>query len=83
RQLKTRDSHTLKQLLLAGLGWGFVAQEMVQQELLQGSLVALQPEDMEFCIDGEIRLVRRQKQTLGPVASMLWQAFAAGNNAAP
>jgi len=80
RQWKTRDANTLKQMLLAGLGWGFIPEHMVQDELAGGALVALQPEDMEYSIDGEIRLIRRQEQTLGPVASMLWQGFAAANN---
>jgi DNA-binding transcriptional LysR family regulator len=75
RQLKTRDSNTLKQLLLAGLGWGLVPEHMVQQELLQGLLVPLQPHDLEYRIDGEVRLIRRREQILGPVASMIWQEF--------
>ncbi len=82
RQWKTRDAHTLKQLLLAGLGWGFVPEHLVREELIQGALVALQPDDLEFSIEGEIRLIRRQEQTLGPVASMLWQGFAANNGVA-
>ena len=76
RHWKTRDANTLKQLLLAGLGWGFIPEHMVLEELHQGSLVALQPKDHEYAIDGEIRLVRRQEHTLGPVARMLWQQFA-------
>ncbi|WP_028468371.1 LysR family transcriptional regulator [Neptunomonas japonica] len=80
RQWKTQDAHTLKQMLLGGLGWGFIPEHMVQNELIQGTLVALQPEDMEHTINGEIRLIRRQEQTLGPVATMLWQSFVTAND---
>ncbi|MEH6823400.1 MAG: LysR family transcriptional regulator [Motiliproteus sp.] len=82
RQWKTRDAHTLKELLLAGLGWGFAPENLVREELAQGALLALQPQDLEYSIDGEIRLIRRQEQTLGPVASMLWQQLAAGSRTA-
>ena len=79
RQWKSRDFFTLKQLLMAGFGWGLVPKHMVEQELRDGSLVALEPEDLEYRIEGEIRLVRRQEQSLGPVASLLWESFAVGN----
>ncbi|GGK62991.1 LysR family transcriptional regulator [Amphritea balenae] len=83
RQWKTRDANTLKQMLLAGLGWGFIPEHMVQTELARGDLVRLQPEDLEYSIDGEIRLVRRQEHSLGPVASMLWQSFAEASMTTP
>lgn len=81
RHWKTRDIHTLKQLLLAGLGWGFIPENLVQEELSSGELVALEPTDLEYCISGEIRLIRRQEQTLGPVARMLWEGFSAAGEA--
>jgi len=75
REWKTRDIHTLKQLLLSGLGWSFIPESVVSEELAQGTLVQLKPLDLEFSVEGEIRLVRREQYTLGPVASALWQAF--------
>jgi DNA-binding transcriptional LysR family regulator len=78
-QWRTRDALTLKHLLIGGLGWGHVPEHLVQQELHSGTLIALHPQDIEHSIDGEIRLVRRVNTTLGPVASMIWDAFAAVN----
>ncbi|BBB28088.1 LysR family transcriptional regulator [Neptunomonas japonica] len=83
RQWKTQDAHTLKKMLLGGLGWGFIPEHMVQDELSQGVLVPLQPQDIEHTINGEIRLIRRKEQTLGPVATMLWESFIAANNKLP
>ena len=75
RKWKTRDIHTLKSLLLSGLGWGYIPRHLAEQELNTGALVALTPKGFEYSIEGEIRLVRRKEKTLGPVASMIWQSF--------
>lgn len=75
KQWKTRDPHTLKQMLLAGLGWGLLPRYLIEQELLKGQLIQVQLEDMESAILGEVRIVRKENQTLGPVASLLWQSF--------
>ncbi len=80
RQWKSRDFFTVKQLLLAGFGWGLAPEHMVAQELREGSLVALEPQDLEYRIEGEIRLVRRQEQAPGPVASLLWQGFSGADD---
>ena len=83
RTWKTQDINTLKQLLLAGLGWGFIPEHLIKDELSRGELVLLKPEDIEYSISGEVRLVRSQKSSLGPVGSMLWSAFGSLNNNAP
>ena len=75
RKWKTRDMQTLKQLLLSGLGWGYIPRHLAEQELEQGQLVALTPEGVEYSITGEICLVRRLEKTSGPVATMIWQHF--------
>lgn len=80
RQWKTRDAFTLKLLLMAGLGWSYLPEQLVSEELKQGSLVILEPQDLEFCIEGESRLIRRQDLTPGPVANLLWQGIIAGRD---
>ena len=75
RQWKTRDTQTLKHMLLAGLGWGLVSKHLVERELQEGNLIQLHLTDVESSINGEVRVVRNQHKTLGPVASFLWQNF--------
>ncbi|WDE03337.1 LysR family transcriptional regulator [Thalassomonas viridans] len=72
---KTRDMQTLKQMLLSGLGWGYIPRHLAEQELKEGRLVPLTPQGLDFSIQGELCLVRREESTLGPVASMIWQSF--------
>lgn len=76
RQWKTRDATTLKQMLIAGLGWGFIPVHLVADELRQGLLVTLELEDMECQIEGEIRLVRKLEHPLGPVGDFFWHNLA-------
>ena len=75
RQWKTQDTQTLKHMLLAGLGWGLAPQHLIKSELHEGNLVQLNLTDVESNIISEVRVVRNQNQTLGPVASALWQDF--------
>jgi len=75
RQWRTRDAYTLKSLLVEGLGWGYVPEFMVEQEIKNGQLARLIPDNLEHVISGEIRIVKRQEYTLGPVSSMIWNSF--------
>ena len=75
RKWKTRDMQTLKQMLLSGLGWGYIPRHLAELELKEGRLVPLTPHGFEYSIQGELCLVRREENTLGPVASMIWQSF--------
>lgn len=75
RQWRTKDAYTLKSLLVAGLGWGHIPEFMVADEIAEGSLVKIENNDIESSITGEIRIVKRQEDTLGPVASMIWNTF--------
>ena len=75
RQWRTKDAYTLKSLLLEGLGWGYMPEFMVINEIKSGQLIQLKPTGMEHDISGEIRIVKRQESTLGPVASMIWNSF--------
>nr|WP_320136777.1 LysR family transcriptional regulator [uncultured Amphritea sp.] len=75
RRWKAQDGFTVKQLLLAGLGWGYVAEHLVKDELERGELIRLTPNDVEYSVMGEVRLIRNLEDSLGPVASMIWQSF--------
>jgi DNA-binding transcriptional LysR family regulator len=75
RQWRTKDAYTLKNMLLEGLGWGHIPEFMVVDELDKGILVKIETDEIETEITGEIRLVKRQEDTLGPVASMIWNTF--------
>lgn len=74
-QWKTRDTQTLKHMLLAGLGWGLVPEHLVKREIQEGELVQLKLKDVESVIIGEVRAIRTQDKTLGPVGAHLWQGF--------
>ncbi|WDE01132.1 LysR family transcriptional regulator [Thalassomonas actiniarum] len=75
RKWKTRDMQTLKQMLLSGLGWGYIPRHLAEEALKDGRLVSLTPQGFEFSIQGEICLVRREEHTLGPVAAVIWKNF--------
>lgn len=75
RQWRTKDAYTLKSMLLEGLGWGYIPEFMVAEELDKGTLVTIETDALETKIQGEIRLIKRQKSVLGPVARMLWSEF--------
>lgn len=75
RQWRTKDAYTLKNMLMEGLGWGHIPEFMVEEELKSGSLVKIETTEIETEITGEIRLVKRQESTLGPVSRMIWNTF--------
>ncbi|GAA6173562.1 LysR family transcriptional regulator [Colwellia sp. KU-HH00111] len=75
RQWRTKDAYTLKNMLVEGLGWGYIPEFMVEEELQSGELVKLKLNEIEHEISGEIRLIKRQECTLGPVSTMIWNEF--------
>ena len=75
RQWRTKDAYTLKNMLVEGLGWGYIPEFMVAEELKSGRLVKLKLKELEYTITGEIRLIKRQECTLGPVSTMIWNEF--------
>lgn len=75
RQWHTKDAHTLKNMLIEGLGWGFIPEFLIAEELKSKKLIRLKPAEIEHNISGEIRLIKRKQYTLGPVSSMIWGEF--------
>jgi len=75
QQIKTKDIHTLKALLLAGLGTALIPRPLISQELADGSLDLISLSDAETNLSGEVRLIRNAECTLGPVGKFLWNSL--------
>lgn len=75
QRLKINNSSTMKQALLADLGWGMLARHQVEAELKNGSLLPVLTKEMPVPITGEVHLVKHRDQLLGPVADYLWQQW--------
>ncbi len=73
QQFKTKDVHTLKSMLLAGLGIAIIPKYLIEQELKDGSLQRVLLQDSESNLSGEIRLIRKSERMLGPVGQFFWQ----------
>lgn len=67
------DHQTKKEILLAGLGWGRLHAHMIERELRDKRLVPLAIDGYEQAIAVEMRLARRQGETIGPVAQAFWE----------
>jgi len=77
RHWKVTDFYTKKQIILAGMGWGGLPYHLIEEEFANGRLVPLNIKNLEPW-GGDIRVVRRRDQPVGPVASQLWNDFQHG-----
>jgi DNA-binding transcriptional LysR family regulator len=69
------DFHTKKELILAGLGWGGLPQHLIQAELDNKSLIAINVEGIPQTSSGTLYMFRLRNQKHGPVASKFWQTL--------
>jgi DNA-binding transcriptional LysR family regulator len=74
RQLRTADIGWKYSLLRAGMGWGFMPRELVEEDIARGRLAVLtletRPPDM---LNMPVSLVHRQGDVLGPAACWIIQ----------
>ncbi len=75
QQFKTNDIHTLKSLLIAGLGTAIVPKALIREELVSGQLKVLKLDDFEHSMLGEVRMIKRRDKVLGPVGQYFWDCF--------
>lgn len=73
RQWLVSDHQIKKQLIMAGLGWGKLQEDLIREELAAGKLVALAITNYQCRVELEIRAVRRPGEAHGPVALSLWE----------
>jgi DNA-binding transcriptional LysR family regulator len=76
QQFKTKDIHSLKALLIAGLGTALIPKQLIAPELADGTLVQIAISDTETSLSGEVRLIRNTERTLGPVGQFFWNKLA-------
>ena len=62
-------------LIQSGMGWGRLPEYLVREYIGRGQLVVLELDDMPSELNIEYHLLKQKGNTLGPVATYLWQQF--------
>lgn len=70
-QMVVDDLESKKQFLLAGLGWGFMPEFMIRNELKNKSLVFTHSEEIKISLS----MAHPKKSELGPCAQHIWRHF--------
>lgn len=65
------DHYVKKEIILAGLAWGRLPKNLIQEELAEKKLVPLKIKNLRETKE-EVYLVRRLAHPLGPVSKALW-----------
>lgn len=75
KKWRISDSNFKRDIILAGLGWGHLAEHSIEREIQEKKLVVLDFEDIHPR-ELEINLIRHKKNQLGIVATELWKDLA-------
>ncbi len=67
------DFSTKKTLIMSGIGWGRLPDYMIEDELAQHTLLALNMENFDTKIALNYQAIKLKSNLLGPVAEKLWQ----------
>ncbi|MGB0898229.1 MAG: LysR family transcriptional regulator [Psychrobium sp.] len=78
--IKTKDTQTLKAMLVSGLGTGFIPKSRIVNELKSGQLQEIHLDDFEKSLFGEVRAIIKEDKVLGPVGQMFWERIKAINS---
>src|SRR5262249_13146315 len=80
RQLRTADIGWKDSLLRAGMGWGFMPKELVEEELGGGRLRVVTVENRPpDTLNMPVSLVHRQGDILGPAACWIMRWLTSGD----
>jgi DNA-binding transcriptional LysR family regulator len=74
-QWRANDYQTNKEIILQGMGWGFLPEHLIKDELAQGLLAPLKVEGEIEPPSIEFRVARLESEPVGPVAQRLWELF--------
>jgi len=75
RRWYVNDYSTKKTLTLSGMGWGKLPDNLIADELANGSLCKLQLEGVINEVSVDYYAVKQESKILGPVASKLWESL--------
>ena len=67
------DFSTKKKLILSGMGWGKLPENIIQNELESGELIKLELTDAQNTLQLNYCAMRLRSSILGPAASKLWK----------
>lgn len=73
QRLKINNSQMMYLALCHGLGWGLISRPHVASELANGTLTLLRTEEFSGQVRGEVHMVKRRHDVLGPVGEFIWQ----------
>jgi DNA-binding transcriptional LysR family regulator len=76
KKWRISDSNFKRDIILAGLGWGHLAEHSIETEIREKKLVVLDFEDIHPR-ELEINLIRHKKNQLGVVSKELWEGIIA------
>ncbi len=75
RRWYVNDFSTKKTLILSGMGWGKLPDNLIADELTSGMLCRLQLNDVLNEIEVDYFAIKEKNKILGPVATRLWEHF--------
>ena len=73
RRWYVNDFSTKKTLILGGMGWGRLPNNIIEDELEDGSLVKLKLKDAQNIVAMSHYAMKLKSRLLGPVANKLWE----------
>ena len=74
-QWRVNDYQTKKEIIMQGMGWGSLPEHLIKDELAQGLLAPIKVEGDTEMPNIELRVVRLEGESVGPVAQRLWRLF--------
>ncbi len=77
RRWYVSDLHMKKHMLVAGLGWGHMPDNMIANEVARGHLREINLPNTDLSFDVSFYVFRKQEVIVGPVAAFLWEGFGA------
>ncbi len=79
-QWRANDYKTNREIIMQGMGWGFLPEHLIKEELAQGLLAPIKVEGDPEPPTIEFRIARLESEPVGPVAQRLWELFREGIN---